>query len=352
LHIHPFEGSGDGLCGFEQETKEPITVTPAEIIYRRRLAVLAHAENSKNVAETCRVFGISRTRYYEWKGVADRYGLEALMPKARRAPQMPEATPTHVIEALLTLAVASPTIGCRQYADRLGDQGFSIAKSTVQKHLVAHNLGRRSQRLARAAAIAAATSGLMTEAAKDEPFGFCLASGGPGELVCVDSFYIGKLKGVGKVYQLTAIDVFTRWAVVAIVLGPLNASHTMRFIDGVLRLYRRHGIRVKAVLSDNGPEYKAADFRAHLVAKKLRHERIPPRSPNHNAVCERFHGTILQECWRPAFHRRHFTSIRQLQGEADAWLITYHRRRRNHGDYMRGRTPQEVLDNHKKNKAA
>ena len=74
--------------------------TPAEIIYQRRLAVLAHADKSKNVAETCRLFGVSRTRYYEWKGVADRYGLDALMPKARRRrPQMPEATPTHVIEA-------------------------------------------------------------------------------------------------------------------------------------------------------------------------------------------------------------------------------------------------------------
>jgi hypothetical protein len=144
-------------------------VTPAEIIYQRRLAVLAHADKSKNVAETCRVFGISRTRYYEWKGVADRYGLAAL---------------------------------------------------------------------------------------------------------------------------------------------------------------------------------------AHLVAKGLRHERIPARSPNHNAVCERFQGTMLQECWRPAFHRRHFTSIRQLGAEADAWLITYKHRRRNHGDYMRGRTPHQVLDNHKRNKAA
>jgi len=55
---------------------------------------------------------------------------------------------------------------------------------------------------------------------------------------------------------------------------------------------------------------------------------------------------------RPAFHRRHFTSIRQLQAEADAWLVTYNHRRRNHGDYMRGRTPSQVLDNHKKNKAA
>ena len=42
-----------------------------------------------NVAETCRVFGISRTSYYEWKNGADLYGLDALMPKERRAPQMP-----------------------------------------------------------------------------------------------------------------------------------------------------------------------------------------------------------------------------------------------------------------------
>jgi transposase len=132
-------------------------VTPAEIIYQRRIAVLEYAARVGNVAEACRAFGISRTRYYDWKGVADRYGLDALMPKARRTPQMPGATPTHVVEELLTLAVLEPTIGCRQYADRLGDRGFAIAKSTVQKILVTHGLGRRSQRLGRAAAITAAS---------------------------------------------------------------------------------------------------------------------------------------------------------------------------------------------------
>jgi transposase InsO family protein len=266
---------------------------------------------------------------------------------------MPDATPTHVVEALLTLAVLQPTLGCRRYADLLGDQGFTIAKSTVQKHLVAHGLGRRAKRLAKAAAIAVATTGLLTEAVRDEgPFGFCLASGGPGELCCLDSFYIGKLKGVGKVYQLTAIDVFTRWAFVMLVLGPVHATDSMRFVDRLLRHYRRHGVSVKAVLTDGGPEYVASDFRAHLVRKSLGHHRIPPRSPNHNAVVERFQGTMLDECWRPAFHRRRFTSIRQLQAEADAWLVGYHYRRRNHGDYMRGRTPHEVLDNHKRNQAA
>ena len=99
-----------------------------------------------------------------------------------------------------------------------------------------------------------------------------------------------------------------------------------------------------AVLTDNGPEWIASGFRAHLVARHLEHHRIPPRSPSHNAVCERFQGTALQECWRPAFHRRRFSSVRQLQQQADSWLVHYNTRRRNHSDFMRGRTPRQILD--------
>src|SRR5690606_17089867 len=126
-----------------------------------------------NVSAACRQMGISRTRYYEWRKLADRYGLDALIPKTRRTPQEPNATPTHVIEELLTLAVIEPTLGCRQLADRLGDRGSSISKTAVQKPLVTHGLGGRAQRVARAAAIAAATGGLSTEAARTEaePFG-------------------------------------------------------------------------------------------------------------------------------------------------------------------------------------
>ena len=206
-------------------------MTHTEIIYQRRVRLLDLARETGIVAEACRNLGVSRTRFYEWKSLAERYGLEALMPKARRTPQLPNATPTHVVAELLTLAVAEPTVGCRQYADRLGDRGYAIAPSTVQRQLVTHGLGKRAQRVARAAAITMMTTGLVTQSARDDdPFGFCLATGGPGELVCLDSFYVGNLKGVGKVYQLTAIDVFTRWATVAIVLGPVNATHTLSLI--------------------------------------------------------------------------------------------------------------------------
>ena len=58
--------------------------------------------------------------------------------------------------------------------------------------------------------------------AEDRLFGFCHWAARPGDLVALDSFYIGNLKGVGKVYQLTAIDTATRWAIIMIVLGVPN----------------------------------------------------------------------------------------------------------------------------------
>jgi hypothetical protein len=112
--------------------------------------------------------------------------------------------PTWVVNELLTLAVTEPTIGCRQYADRLADSGYQIAKSTVQDIPVRHGLGRRAQRVARAAAITALSTGLVTETAvEDDLFGFCHWAARPGDLVALASFYIGNLKGVGKMYQLT-----------------------------------------------------------------------------------------------------------------------------------------------------
>ena len=333
-----------------KESEEPTTVTRDEIILQRRVRVLELAAELNNISAACRIIGVSRTSFYEWQDLAEGYGLDALVPKPRRRPQLPNETPTHIVEELLVVAAIQPTLGCRRLADVLAERGLVVSGTTVQKILNDHGLGRRAQRVARAAAIAAQTTGLVTEATPETPWGFCHWAPRPGALVAVDSFYIGHLKGVGKVYQLTAVDTATRLALMMIVLGPVTAAHSLAFAHHVRRSFRRLGFQVTGMLSDNGPEWIARDFRDGLAAMGIDHHRIPPRSPNHNAVCERFHGTGLQECWRPAFHRRRFTTIRQLQAEANAWLIGYNNRRRNHGDFMRGRTPREVLDSHRPNK--
>lgn len=333
------------------EPKEPITVTPDEIIYHRRVRVMELAK-STSVSQACRVFGVSRTTFYRWQQRVQAYGLESLMPKGRRAPAMPNQTPSWVVEELLAEAVVHPTLGARRYADALASRGFQLSASGVQKILNRHQLGRRRQRVGALAQLTAATTGLVTQDALEGPFGFCHFASRPGDLVALDSFFIGKLKGVGPVWQLTAVDTATRWAVCEVFIGPSNAQIAKLFIGRVIRKLRRLGVRVTGVLTDNGPEFRGNTFREHLDSLGITHHRTPPRSPNYNAVCERFQGTALQECWRPAFHRRRFDRLTQLRAELDSWLVTYNTRRQNHGDFMRGRTPRQVLETHRKNRAA
>jgi transposase InsO family protein len=326
-------------------------MTPAEIIYHRRVRVLDTAAKT-DVAKACRVFGVSRTTFYRWKQVADAYGLAALMPKTKRPPAMPNATPTWVVEELLAEAVVRPTLGAARYAEHLEARGFVLSRSGAQKLLCRHGLGRRRQRLAALAQLTAVTSGLLTEPALEGPFGFCHFAARPGDLVALDSFFIGKLQGVGPVWQLTAVDTATRWAIATVFVGPSHGRDAVGFLDRVIGKLKRLGVTVTGVLTDNGPEFRGLAFSRHLAELGIAHHRTPPRSPNHNAVCERFQGTALQECWRPAFHRRRFDRLAQLRAELESWLVTYNTRRPNRSDFMRGRTPRQVLDTHRRRRAA
>jgi transposase InsO family protein len=265
---------------------------------------------------------------------------------------MPNATPTWVIDQLLQLAILEPTRGARWYGSELGTNGYDISKSGVQNLLNHHGLGRRSQRVAAAARLALFTEGLVTDAGLDSledrrvgPFGFCLWAGAPAALVGLDCFYIGKLKGVGEVWQLTAVDTHSRIADVWITRGRPTATTTTRFVDLVRRRWRDRGYVIDVFLTDNGGEFTGHRFTQRLTALGITHHRIPPRSPNHNAVVERFHQTMLEECWRPAFHRRLFTSTHQLQAQANAWLTDYNTNRPNHGNWMAGRIPTQLLTN-------
>ena len=295
------------------------------------------------VSAVCQAAGISRTTYYRWVARAERYGLAALLPKQRRRPVQPNAMPAQEVSTILAEAVARPTLGARQLSDHLAARGVHRSASGVQKVLRRHHLATRRQRVAALASITAAETGLLTDAAQDGPYGFCLAATHPGQLVCLDTFYVGKLKGVGAVYQLTAVDVATRWAVVRLVVGDKSAAVAARFLTQVRAALRAVGAELTGVLTDNGPEFTGRAFTSRAAELELIHHRIPPRSPNHNAVAERFQGTVLAEFYRPHFHRVRIDTISQLDAALQAWTADYNRRRRNHGDYMRGRTPGEMM---------
>jgi transposase InsO family protein len=317
-------------------------VTHEDIVYDRRVRLIDYAAKIDNVAEACRVFGVSRKTYYEWVKRAEQYGLSALLPKERRKPHQPNAMSSEEVAVILSEAITRPTLGARSLLRHLRARGVDRSASGVAKVLRRHSLGTARERVAALASLTAAESGQITEQALEGPFGFCMYASTPGQVVSLDTFYVGRLKGVGAVWQLTAVDVATRIAVVQLIVGDKTAAVAAAFLDHLKKALRKQGITLTGILSDNGPEFTGKAFKNHAAQLGLVHHRIPPRSPNHNSVCERFHGTVLREFFRPHFHRGRVDDIGLLDRSLQAWVVDYNHRRPNHGDYMAGRTPLQV----------
>ena len=317
-------------------------MTYEDIVYDRRVRVINYAAKTGNVAEACRIFGVSRKTYYQWLKTASTYGTSALLPKERRAPHQPNRMASEEVAVILAEAIARPTLGAKALLRHLQARGVQRSASGVAKVLHRHQLGTRRQRVAALASLTAVDGGQVTDAAMEGPFGFCLFASSPGQVVALDTFYVGRLKGIGAVWQLTAVDIATRTAVVQLIVGDKTADVAAAFLQHLRKRLRSLGITLEGVLTDNGPEFTGKAFTARVGDMGLTHHRIPPRSPNHNAVCERFHGTVLQEFYRPHFHRGVVTDMRLLDRSLQAWIVDYNTRRPNHGHYMRGRTPLQV----------
>lgn len=317
-------------------------MTHEDIVYDRRVRVIEYAARINNVSEACRVFGVSRKAYYEWVNQAEKYGLSALLPRERRRPHQPNAMTSEEVAVILSEAIARPTLGPKSLLRHLKKRGVDRSASGVAKILKRHNLGTAKQRVVALASLTATETGQLTEAALEGPFGFCQYASHPGQVVALDAFYVGRLKGVGAVWQLTAVDIATRIAVVQLVVGDKNATVAAFLLDHLKKALRKHGITLQGVLTDNGPEFVGKAFKARVEELGLHHHRIPPRSPNHNSVCERFHGTVLDEFYRPHFHRGRVENLALLDKALQTWVVDYNNDRPNNGDYMAGRTPLQV----------
>jgi transposase InsO family protein len=165
----------------------------------------------------------------------------------------------------------------------------------------------------------------------------------PGDLLSLDTFYVGKLKGVGKVWQITGCDAASSFAWARLVIGEVTAAAVLAFLREVVRpTYRPAGWQLRRVLTDNGKEFKGV-FAAGCEHLRIRVTRTKPRHAWTNGFVERLQKTILHEHWRIAFRRQYFTGRRMLQGSLDRFLQFYNYERTHRGYRLNGRTPATVF---------
>jgi transposase InsO family protein len=304
------------------------------------------------VTQLCREAGISRSRFYELRARYRQYGEAGLRPTPRPAQRPDCQLPEPLVDAIVAYAVEHPTHGARTIAlvlatPRFG--GWRVSHGGVANVLRRAGLSRRPARLAAAESLAASEGGPLTERvlrrvrAIERAKPVHIGSDTPGEELFLDTFYVGHLKGVGKVWQLSAVDGASSFAVARVVAGEKTAAVMARFLaDDVLPAIRRAGLRLMTATSDNGPEFGRA-FGDACRAAGVRHHRIPPRSPNLNAFVERFQGTVLHLHYRVAFRYRYYASAATIDADLQAFLRFYNFERPHRGYRTRGRTPASIF---------
>lgn len=324
-------------------------MTLEDRVQAQRLRVFRRAEELGNVSAACREAGVSRTLFYRWKRDYEAYGADALHPRRLRAqPGRPCEVPAQLERTVVALALAWPTWGSQRLAVQLARQGVVIAPSTVYRTLKRLGLGTRRQRLGILELHSAERAGLLTERTRKlrevRRKKRHVEARLPGDLVCIDCFYIGKLKGVGRVWQLTACDAACSFGVARVVaLRQPTAKALERFLrQGLVPLYRQAGWPIRRVLTDNGSEFKGA-FAQACQQLGIRHTRTKPGHAWTNGFVERLQGTILHEHWRVEFRRRYFTRVAQLEVSLQRFLRFYNEQRPHSGYRLRGRTPSELL---------
>jgi hypothetical protein len=316
-------------------------MTLEDSIHTQRLRVLRDAERLGNVSEACRRHGMSRTLLYRLRKRIEQYGTDGVHPKRRQAAVgRPSTIPLQTERRVIALALAWPTCGPLWYSDQLAREGVTIAATTIWRLLRRQQLGTRRARLA-VLERASATQGLLTERTV-KPVRH-VAAQAPGDLLSLDTFYVGKLKGVGKVWQITGCDVASSFGWAHLVLGEVTAAAVLAFLRDIVRPgYRRAGWRLKRVLTDNGKEFKGV-FATGCDRLHIRVTRTKPRHAWTNGFVERLQKTILHEHWRVAFRRQYFTGRRALQGSLDRFLQFYNYERTHRGYRLNGRTPATVF---------
>jgi len=310
--------------------------------YRLQLFDLA---GRTGVSAACRAFGVHRSTYYRWKAEVDRFGLEVLRPRERRRPKMPNQLPQMVEERIVAFSIAHPGLGPKRIASELARPkwgGLLVSANGVWRCLRRHGLNTRGKRLSLIAGYRAPYE--PPREAAPEPH---IDVSRPGELVGMDCFYLGRLRGTaGAVWQLTAIDLCSSFAWAELVVCPSDnptAAQTSKLARRVARELKKLGWRLERVLCDNGNEFRSERFRETIERLGARVTHTHAGRPQTNGHVEALHKTILDECWRPAFARYLYPRYSGLRRELATYLDYYDFDRVHHGRLTKGRIPADIV---------
>lgn len=329
-------------------------------IIKHKAGLLNLAEELGNVSKACKVMGFSRDTFYRYQELAQEGGVDALISRSKRTPNLKNRIDPAIEKAVLDYAVEQPAHGQHRTSNELRKTGIFISGSGVRSIWLRHGVESFKKRLQALEDKVAKEGILLTDSQiaalerkkiDDEASGE-IETHHPGYLGSQDTFYVGNLKGVGRIYQQTFVDTYSKVAFAKLYTSKTPITSADLLNDKVLPFFTQQQLPMLRILTDRGTEYCGRmdqhDYQLYLAINDIDHTKTKAQSPQTNGICERFHKTILQEFYQVTFRKKLYATLEELQKDLDEWMKYYNNERTHQGKVCCGRTPLETLLDGKK----
>ena len=241
-------------------------------VIKHKTGLLNLAAELGNISKACKIMGFSRDTFYRYQAARDEGGVEALFEVSKRKPNLKNRVEESTELAVTAFALDFPAHGQVRASNELRKQGIFVSPSGVRSIWLRHSLESVNRRLAALEKKSAEAGIVLTEAQvqalerkklDDEVCGE-IETHHPGYLGSQDTFYVGTIKGVGRIYQQTFVDTYSKWAAAKLYTTKTPITGAELLNDRVLPFFSSMKMGLIRILTDRGTEYcgrvEAHDF--------------------------------------------------------------------------------------------